>query len=568
MNPKQYFRSLTLWSEHMKLLHAHTQAPQITAETRPERADILEYIPPSDGADSWVLTVEGVPAARASAAVTELVKSLDGNKSVDELYPPYADQLTMDEFIDLLERFQRIGVISGGNHRVAGRLAFRPPLTVQFASMSAPKLFTHVAPGLRLVFTRAGAVIFAVIAVVGLVLSVLQLPEILGTLSRPVSMVGILAVTVVLITATAIHEFAHGLALACFGATPRRAGFMLFYLAPAFFVDVTDGWRLASRWQRVAVALAGPAAHVIIGSITATIGLMVSDEQLKEICWILTAACFSVVAFNLIPFVRFDGYLALMTALDQPNLRSKAMSDAGSWIGSVWFGAPQAPRRVLKWWSVPFGMASAIFPMFLILSSVGRLVLLISGQGPLTGILVLCIEVLLLVLLIRWFAASFRHLNTNGARPVRVLLTSVVICAAVIAVGFMIKLPTQVRAGFVNDAGSLNLVQSADAHRATPEPGQLVDLKTSGLIYSTDLGQTRIASSEASIATAEISTLFPIEVPGTRVDVVQVPLESISGTSAEDLPASGVALIRMPDQNLWSAAFETFIGPALKDIAP
>ncbi|MCR2185631.1 hypothetical protein NSX52_24025, partial [Salmonella enterica] len=82
-------------------------------------------------------------------------------------------------------------------------------------------------------------------------------------LTTPMPLTGLLILIAVLSLATLLHEAAHGLTLARFGGSPRRAGFMLFYLTPAFFVDVTDGWRLPKRSQRVAIALAGPAVHAV-----------------------------------------------------------------------------------------------------------------------------------------------------------------------------------------------------------------------------------------------------------------------------------------------------------------
>ncbi len=121
--------------------------------------------------------------------------------------------------------------------------------------------------------------------------------------------------------ATLFHEAAHGLTLTRLGGRPRRAGFMLFYLTPAFFVDVTDGWRLADRRHRVAIALAGPAVHATAAAVAMLAALGLPASTARETLLLLAISCTVVVLVNLIPFVRFDGYIALMSALDEPNLR-------------------------------------------------------------------------------------------------------------------------------------------------------------------------------------------------------------------------------------------------------
>lgn len=72
-----------------------------------------------------------------------------------------------------------------------------------------------------------------------------------------------------------------------------------------------------------------------------------------------------MVFVNLIPFVRFDGYIALMSALDEPNLRSRTMRDGADFLTRLLFGGQPSGRSVNTWWSVPFGVASLIAPVVL-----------------------------------------------------------------------------------------------------------------------------------------------------------------------------------------------------------
>lgn len=552
----------------MKQLLSNRRTPPITPETSPQRTPNVDFVPPGVPDGTWVITVDGVPVARASAHITELVRSLDGTRAVSQIYLAYSDRLSLEDFLALLGRFQRIGVIAGGTYRAAGRLTYRPPLTVQLASLKSAWLFSRTAPLLRPVFSRVGAIVVAAIALTGFVVAAVQLPQIIQTLSQPVTLAGMLAVTAILITATAIHEYAHGAALASFGGTPRRAGFMLFYLAPAFFVDVTDGWRLPSRWQRVGVALSGPAAHLLIGGTAATVGLLSLNQDFKEVCWIVTVACYSVVAFNLIPFVRFDGYLALMTALDEPNLRAKSMKDAGGWIARQLFGAAPEPQQIEKWWSVPFGIASAVFPFVLVAGSLSRLIVLISGKGLISGLVVLGVEMLLALLAVKWVISAVTHLRAKGTRATVVALRGTLLVAAIILIGMVIKVPTQARAGFVQDGGTLSLVQAAGAHQISMPLGQRVELRTNGLLFSTAIGIASVSQSESSPGDADITSLYPIEVPGATVAVSKTSLRVDPGASLEGLPRAGMAQIRLSDKDLWSATFDTFISPALKDIIP
>ncbi|MGA9497416.1 MAG: hypothetical protein WBV41_16270, partial [Terriglobales bacterium] len=63
------------------------------------------------------------------------------------------------------------------------------------------------------------------------------------------------------------HESAHAVCCKYYGAGVHSTGFHLIYLSPAFFVDATEVWVYANRFQRVVTALAGIWTELIICSI-------------------------------------------------------------------------------------------------------------------------------------------------------------------------------------------------------------------------------------------------------------------------------------------------------------
>ena len=53
------------------------------------------------------------------------------------------------------------------------------------------------------------------------------------------------------------HETAHGHATKHYGGNVPAMGFLLIYLAPAFYTDTTEGMVTGSRYQRFIIAMAG-----------------------------------------------------------------------------------------------------------------------------------------------------------------------------------------------------------------------------------------------------------------------------------------------------------------------
>lgn len=70
--------------------------------------------------------------------------------------------------------------------------------------------------------------------------------------------------------------------------------------------------------------------------------------------------CVVVVLFNLILFVWFDGYIVLMSVLDELNFWGRIICDGVDFLSWFLFGGLWWSRSLLVWWSVLFGFVSLI----------------------------------------------------------------------------------------------------------------------------------------------------------------------------------------------------------------
>lgn len=116
-----------------------------------------------------------------------------------------------------------------------------------------------------------------------------------------------------------IHEFGHSAACLRFGAKSGKIGFGLYIMSPVFFSDVTDAWRLP-RNQRLIVDLGGVYVQLIITSILTIIFFISHDVRILS----LTTLILIGIAFNLNPFLRYDGYWALCDYFNVTNLRERS----------------------------------------------------------------------------------------------------------------------------------------------------------------------------------------------------------------------------------------------------
>jgi hypothetical protein len=172
----------------------------------------------------------------------------------------------------------------------------------------------------------------------------------------------------------AVHEIAHGLALAHYGGEPGEMGTGLFYFGPMFYTDVTDAWTLKKR-QRIMVFLAGNISTLFVGSIVVFILLFVTFPQPANLILTMVAFyCFNMSLFNFAPPFETDGYYVLSDALNMPNLRPESYGYVGSLIKRI-FGAKLKATGMTRrkknimvayailsvGWLIYFGVQTSIF---------------------------------------------------------------------------------------------------------------------------------------------------------------------------------------------------------------
>lgn len=517
---------------------------------------------PADG-QLAIIAVSGVPASRASPDLARLLRAMDGCTSVTALKANFAAEQTEDEFQALMERFWNAGLLAGGERPVAGRVTFRPPLTLQFATLRAPALFTAAHRVTRLLVRRETAVAAVGMLLIGLIALIAQWNQVLHVVRSPVPLVGLVIVACALTAATLVHELAHGATLTRFGEVPRRAGFMLLYLSPAFFVDVTNGWRLPRRRDRVAVALAGPAVHAMLagGSLVAAWGVatwFADAPEAHTTLVLLGIAALAIVAVNLIPFVRFDGYLALMSWLDEPGLRARTMHDARESMRRVLFGGEAKPRQFPRWWSVPFGLFSYAAPTALVVYALWRILYALAAGGAVTTVLVFVIEGTLALVALAFIGRMLRNAWRSGAHPVRIVLVMAALGASLLGLGAGLRVPVVAQAGFVAENGQIQLVAAEPPSRLWSE-GMPVELVTNGLMASPVVGTATLRPAPVHARQAPFEALFPLSVEMT-LPAYGFATAVLDPSSAEArVPDAGSARIIVGSESLWELVWRNLV---------
>ncbi|MGZ6908739.1 MAG: cyclic nucleotide-binding domain-containing protein, partial [Acidimicrobiia bacterium] len=168
-----------------------------------------------------------------------------------------------------------------------------------------------------------------------------------GTALAAVTLVGVLA-----------HELGHAVAVTRSGRTVDRAGLAIVHGIPAAFVGTND-MCMASRRQRVEVALAGPFVGLMVAGICDLSALPVPESPVRALLAGAATVGGTLHLSNLVAFPGSDGHHALVDPIDEGT------ADGPSPLFSPLLRALRARRRPEPPDLVRAGMGAASIALWL-----------------------------------------------------------------------------------------------------------------------------------------------------------------------------------------------------------
>jgi putative peptide zinc metalloprotease protein len=121
-----------------------------------------------------------------------------------------------------------------------------------------------------------------------------------------------------LIVSVLWHELGHATACRYGGAEPGRIGFGIYLVWPAFFTDVTDALKLG-KGGRVRTDLGGIYFNILFSLAVGGVYMLTGFEPIL----VLILMQHLMMLYNLMPFLRLDGYHAISDITGIPDLFSR-----------------------------------------------------------------------------------------------------------------------------------------------------------------------------------------------------------------------------------------------------
>ncbi|MBW4906726.1 hypothetical protein KZY66_05385 [Prevotella salivae] len=155
--------------------------------------------------------------------------------------------------------------------------------------------------------------------------------------------VDIVAVYVIYLMILFFHEFGHIAAALKAGLKERCVNFAMYYVFPVLYVKLDDTWTIDLK-SRTKINLAGIMIQLLLNlPILGLILIFKGNQVLTQILYISFLMNIATIVFNLIPFMKFDGYWILSDLLNIPNL----IQESNNWLKSFFVKpSPFASKRI------------------------------------------------------------------------------------------------------------------------------------------------------------------------------------------------------------------------------
>ncbi len=248
------------------------------------------------------------------------------------------------------------------------------------------------------------ALLFSAIGLAGFYLVSREWESFCGSFADAFSVQGAALVAISLVIVKLLHELGHAYTATHFGCRVPVIGVAFILGVPMLYSDVTDSWRLTSRRSRVLIDSAGILVDLAVASLATFAWAFLPPGPWRTLAFSLASAGWILsLAFNLNPFMKFDGYHIAADAFGLDNMQSRAMAVARWRLREILFGLglpapeplPQTVRRLLT----GYGWGVWIYRLIMF---TGIALAIYAYFFKLAGIILFCVEIGYFILKPMW----------------------------------------------------------------------------------------------------------------------------------------------------------------------
>jgi putative peptide zinc metalloprotease protein len=299
-----------------------------------------------------------------------LLQALNANEEAIALQMEEVEELPDNLKRQLDEKFEEWEFLYENTDKGKQKDKFIDLSKIKLISFNVEKLIHAVYPFYSKFFSRWGlfSLIAILIADVSIIIYFLlsASEKVQENISLVFSIKDIIITVMLFLLSTVAHELGHAVVCKKYGGKVKSMGLLLFYFFPCFYCDVSDIYGIQNKKYRARVALAGIFSNLFLGLFTLLVAFILLLYNIVPLSlYYFSISCLWVSFYNLIPFVKLDGYWLLSAVLEVTNLMDKGFIAAYTTL----FDRKNIPNMnmvsVKRRWIALYGVISFIFkPLF------------------------------------------------------------------------------------------------------------------------------------------------------------------------------------------------------------
>ncbi len=300
----------------------------------------------------------------------------DGSKSTEDVASEFGEKsgttIKLEDFVKFQQRLESLGLFESDDEIIAPtdqglwkkRTLLQKVLFMKIKAVDPEKFLAEFASFTSIFYSRIMIPFYFGLGIFATAIILSNRLELAHQLKRSLTPEMIPHVWITIFFVTLLHELSHGFTCKRYGGKVSEMGFLLLYLQPCFYVNVSDAYLFADKKKRIAVTLAGVKNQLIVWALAIVIWRITAiDNIINQTAFIIIALSFIGITFNINPLLKLDGYYYLVDKWGIPNLRSRAFGYWKKLFLKLIFGIKSdsdetaRERRIFKW----YGLASIAY---------------------------------------------------------------------------------------------------------------------------------------------------------------------------------------------------------------
>jgi multidrug resistance efflux pump len=323
-----------------------------------------------------------------------LLNGLTGRQSAEDLRTAFAERfgkpLTEEDLEEFLEMATAQGFVQSGTDSAVQPAATAPPgqrqsiLHWRKNIFDPDRLFTWLAPRIWFFWTPAFLVFSAACILLAAALVWANARELAVSFLDALRWETAFLVWLTFMLVTTGHEFAHGLTCKRHGGEVHEVGFLLLFLMPCFYCNVSDAWLFREKSKRLWVTLAGGYFELFLWALAVFVWRLTQPGTTPHyLAFVVVSACGVQTLFNLNPLIKLDGYYLLSDWLEVPNLQQRSHGYTKGCLRWLLWGAARPGREAGHRTLLTYGLVSLVYSLFFLSLMI---VALVRFVGPRAGV--------------------------------------------------------------------------------------------------------------------------------------------------------------------------------------